>query len=135
MVKQFLRLSGDKIEKKKFHFSKNPIAIDDLVIDKIIKSDRCAYEKYKKTDAKFFSGCKDGKIIRPLCIKFAKMEKYVNSFKETKYMFFEIKKNELLEKYNEICYKLSNIIEKVFDKQLAFSEKYLINNWLLMKNN
>ena len=39
MAKQFLRFNGDKIEKKKFHSSKNPIATDDVNTNKIIISD------------------------------------------------------------------------------------------------
>ena len=46
--------------------------------------------------------------IRPLCIKLPKMGQYVNSFKETKYMSFGIKKNELLEKY-EFWNKMSKM--------------------------
>ena len=35
---------------------------------------------------------------------------------------FEIKKNELLEKYNEIWDNMSSIIEKTFDIQLLFEK-------------
>ena len=53
------------------------------------------------------------------------MNGYVYSFKETKYMSFEIKNNKLLEKYNKICAKLNNIIEKASDAQLDFAKEYL----------
>ena len=46
---------------------------------------------------------------------FQKMDGHVNTFKQTKYMSFEIKKNQLLEKHNETCNIMSNIIEKAFD--------------------
>ena len=38
-------------------------------------------------------------------------------FDETKYMSFLIKGNELLEKYNKIWNKVSNIMKKVFDSE------------------
>ena len=40
-------------------------------------------------------------------------------------MSFEIKHNELLEKYNKIWAKLNNIMEKAFDAQMVFAQKYL----------
>ena len=40
-------------------------------------------------------------------------------------MSFEIKNNELLEKYNKIWAKLNNIMEKAFDAQMVFAQKYL----------
>ena len=46
-------------------------------------------------------------------------------FDETKYMYFLIKDNELLEKYNEIWEKVSKSIKKEFDRELVFDEKYL----------
>ena len=48
-----------------------------------------------------------------------------STFKETKCISLEIKNNELLEKYNKIGTKFSNFIEKAFDTQLVFKEKYL----------
>lgn len=39
-------------------------------------------------------------------------------------MSFETKKNELLEIYNEMLDKVSNVIEKTFDNQLIFEENY-----------
>ena len=40
------------------------------------------------------------------------MSGYVEISDETNYMSFLIKNNKLLEKYNEICDKVSNIIKK-----------------------
>ena len=55
------------------------------------------------------------------------MDVYFNTFKETWHMPFEIK-NGLLKKYNEICDKVNDIIEKTFNTQPVFEEKYLKNN-------
>ena len=43
------------------------------------------------------------------------MSGYVEISDETKYMSFLIKNNKLLEKYNEICDKVSNIIKRKKD--------------------
>ena len=47
------------------------------------------------------------------------------NFDETKYMSFFIKAEKLLETYNEIWKKVSNIINKEFDSKLVYNEKYL----------
>lgn len=75
--------------------------------------------------SKLMHGYMDNKKNRPICITLLKMNGYLNSFKETKYMSFEIKNNKLLEKYNKICAKLNNIIEKASDVQLDFAKEYL----------
>ena len=54
------------------------------------------------------------KKIRPLCIFLPKMSAYRKDFDKTKYMYFLIKDEKLLEKYNEIWKKVSNIIKKEF---------------------
>ena len=43
------------------------------------------------------------------------MSAYRKDFDEAKYMSFLIKDNESLEKYNEICEKVKNNIQKEFD--------------------
>ena len=46
-------------------------------------------------------------------------------FDKTKYMFFLIKDEKLLEKYNQIWKKVSNIIKKEFDSNPEYNEKYI----------
>ena len=50
--------------------------------------------------------------IRPLCIFLPIMSAYRKEFDETTYIYFLIKDDELLEKYNEIWVKVKNIIKK-----------------------
>ena len=51
------------------------------------------------------------------------MSGYVEISDETKYMSFLIKNNKLLEKYNEICDKVSNIIKKKgFDSEPVYNK-------------
>ena len=55
-------------------------------------------------------GYKDDKKIGPLCIKLAQMSGCVINLKKTKYIFFEIKINELLlQKCDKSWNNVSNI--------------------------
>ena len=78
----------------------------------------------EKTDAKFFIRYKDDENIRPLFIKFPKMNWHVNSFKD-KHISFETKKNGFIETYTKVWDRVNNIIEKAFDTQPVFEEKHL----------
>ena len=62
---------------------------------------------------------------RASCIMIRKMSAYRRDFDETKYISFLIKDDKLLEKYNEICDKVSNSIKKGFDSEPVNKEKYL----------
>ena len=53
------------------------------------------------------------------------MSAYTRDFDKTKCMSFLIKNKKLLEKYNEIWKKVSNIIEKNFESRPVYNEKYL----------
>ena len=52
------------------------------------------------------------------------MSPYRRDFK-IKYMYFLIKGDELLEKYNEIWEKVSKNIKKEFDSEPIYNGKYL----------
>ena len=49
MVKQFWKFGSDEIEKKSFHSAKDPIAIGDVNINKLIILDASPYGKNKKS--------------------------------------------------------------------------------------
>ena len=55
------------------------------------------------------------------------MSAYRKDFDETKYMFFFIKDDELLRKYNDISEKVKNVINKEFDSEFD-------SIWYIMKN-
>ena len=50
---------------------------------------------------------------------------YKRSFDKTKYISFPIEIDKLLEKYDKIWNKVSNVIEKDFDSKPVESKKYL----------
>ena len=60
-----------------------------------------------------------------------KKDAYKRDFNRTKCMFFLIKDEELLEKYNENWKKVSNIIKKEFDSKPVHDKKYLKTNKIL----
>ena len=55
-----------------------------------------------KKGFKYFTGYKDTKKIKSLCVFLPKMTAYRKGFNESKYVSFSIKGNKLLEKYNGI---------------------------------
>ena len=71
------------------------------------------------------SNKKDVKKIRLLCIFLPKMSAYRKVLDETKYMFFIIKNDESLKRDHKIWQKVKNIIDKAFDSDSVYNEKYL----------
>ena len=65
------------------------------------------------------------KKVKHLCVMLPRMSAYRSNFYETKYMSFLIKKNEFIEKHNEICDKVRKIIKKRFDSEPVCNDKYL----------
>ena len=53
------------------------------------------------------------------------MNAYRRDFDKTKFMSFLMKDEKLLEKYNEIWRKVSNIIKKQFDSKPVYNDKYI----------
>ena len=72
--------------KNNFHYHKNPIAIDDVDIHKILISSKIYFGK---KSFKYFTPFIDNEKFNPLCIILAKMSGYTKSFNETKYVFFD----------------------------------------------
>ena len=71
------------------------------------------------------SNKKDVKKIRLLCIFLPKMSAYRKVLDETKYMSFIIKNDESLKRDHKIWQKVKNIIDKAFDSDSVYNEKYL----------
>ena len=53
------------------------------------------------------------------------MTTYRKDFDETKFKSFQMKDDELLEKYNEIYEKVKNSLRKEFDSVPVYNKKYL----------
>ena len=66
---------------------------------------------FGKKEFKYFIGYEDAENIKPLCIFLPKMTAYRKDFDETKHIYFLIKHDELLEKYNKIQEKVENSLK------------------------
>ena len=62
--------------------------------------------------------------MKPLYLFLPEMSAYRKDFDETKYMLFLIKDDELLRKYNDISEKVKNVINKEFDSEPIYNEKF-----------
>ena len=91
---------GDiEIQKQEFHQHKGLISIKIVEIDKMVVPNQVSFGK---KEFKYFIGYEDAENIKPLCIFLPKMTAYRKDFDETKHIYFLIKHDELLEKYNKI---------------------------------
>ena len=115
MEKIIIKFGDIEIEKQKFHQHKKPVSINNIDINKIVVSNKVSFGR---TGFKYFIGYKDA-----LCIFLSKINAYRRDFDEIKYMSFLIKKDEILEKCNEIWEKISKSIKKVFDSEPIYIMK------------
>ena len=97
-MKKNIRFDDTDIEKYKFHHHKSPILGNNIDINKLAVSNKVSFGK---KDFKYFTGYKDLRIIRPLCIFPPKVSAYRRDFDGTKYMCFLMKSDKLLEKYQK----------------------------------
>ena len=80
----------------------------------------------KKTIKYFIGYLYNGNKDKPLNIMLPKTNVYVKSFNgQTKWMYFLIKDDDLLENYNTIWDKVSADIKKEFDSEPVYNKNYL----------
>ena len=78
---------GDKkINKSDFYKNNKLFKIEDIDINKILVSKKESYGT--KISRKYFIGCNDDDVIRPLCIMLPQMVGYVKHFDSNKTMSF-----------------------------------------------
>ena len=77
MSEKTLKFINVEVNKKEFHDSKQPIALNLIDINKTVIS-----EKFKHSDdgSTYFIGYKDNDIIRPLCTVLPQMSGYIKYF-------------------------------------------------------
>ena len=109
MGKEILTFGNIEIEKSKFYRSKTPIFLKDVDIEKVLVSNKISFGE---KNYKYFIGYlyNDNKV-KPLHIMLPKTSAYVKSYDgQTKWMYFLIEDDDLLEKYNTIWNKVSSDI-------------------------
>ena len=85
-------------------------------------------DKFKHDDEgfKYFTGYKEGEIVKPLCIILRQMSRYIKYFENRgKKVSFLIKDDDVLDKYNEILNKIKKALNKTFHSMSAYDEKYM----------
>ena len=65
MGEKALKFDNIRVNIKEFHKFKKPINLDLVKVNEVVVSD-----KFKHSDdgLKYFIGCKEGEIVKPLCI-------------------------------------------------------------------
>ena len=121
MGKDILTYGYIGIEKSKFYRHMTPILLRDVDIEKVLVSNKISFGE---KNYKYFIGYlyNDHKV-KPLHIMLPKTSAYVKSYDgQTKWMYFLIEDDELLEKYNTI-----------WDKAVLVSKKNLIASLPIIK--
>ena len=75
MTKKTLKFNNIKVNKKKFHMSKEPINLMSVSIDQVVVSDKFSNNSNKNNNDnnnndgfRYFIGYQEGEIVKPLCI-------------------------------------------------------------------
>ena len=123
MSEKALKFDNIRVNKRQFHKSKQPIDLNLINVDQIVVSD-----KFKHSDDgfKYFIGCKEGEIVKPLCIILPQMTGYIKYFENGgKNMSFVIKDDDVLDKYNEIWDKIKETFSIKFHSMPIYDEQYI----------
>ena len=123
MSEKTLKFDNIRVNKSEFHKSKQPINLDLKNLDQIVVSD-----KFKDSDGgfKYLIGYKEGEIVKQLCIILPQMTGYIKYLENGgKNMFFAIKDDDVLDKYNEIWGILKETLNFKFRSTPIYDEKYI----------
>ena len=133
MSEKTINFGDKKISKKEFYNNKNQFNIKDIDANKILISKP---ESYDKNNAKKYIIGYNDNTIRPVQLLLPKMTGYLNIFEDgnRKMSFLADNRNKFLEKYMTIWEKISNLINKNFDSDPVYKDKY-INTKIRSYNN
>ena len=101
MANENLTFGNIEIGKKKFYHYKSPVLLRDVEIEKVLVSNKTSFGE---KNYKYFIGyLYNDNRVKPLHIIFPKTSGYVKSYDgKTKWMYFLIEDDKLLEKHNTI---------------------------------
>ena len=123
MTEKTLKFNNIRVNKKKFHMSKEPIDLMSVNIDQIVVSDKF---NHNEDGFKYFIGYKKGEILKPLCIILPQMSGYIKYFKYgSPTMSFLIKDDEVWEKYEQTWDVIKNKLKIKFHSLPVYDKKYL----------
>ena len=87
MTKKTLKFNNIRVNKKKFHKSKQPIDLMSVNVDQILISEKF---KHSNDSFKYFIGYQEDKIVKPLCIILRQMSGYIKYFEDRhEHVFFD----------------------------------------------
>ena len=122
MSEKTINFGDKKIKKKDFYNSKKQFKIEDIDINKILISKPEAYENNIR---KYIIGYNDS-TFSPLQLFLPKMTGYLNIFKDgARKISFFTDNNEFLERYTAIWEKISDLVNKKFDSDPIYNNKYI----------
>ena len=87
MSEKTLKFNNIRVNKKKFHKSKQPIDLPWVNVDQIV-----IFHKFKQSNEgfKYFTGYQEGEIVKVLCIILPRMSEYIKYFENGgKNVFFD----------------------------------------------
>ena len=132
MSEKTINFGDKKMNKKNFYSNKKQFNIKDIDINKILISKPESYDKNNMR--KYIIGYNDN-TISSLQLSLPKMTGYLNIFKDgTRKMSFLTDNNEFLERYTTIWEKISDLVNKKFDSDPVYNNKY-INTEIRSYNN
>ena len=131
MSEKIINFGDKKINKKDFYNNKKQFNIEDTDINKILISKP---ETYENNMRKYIIGYNDS-TISPLQLFLPKMTGYLNIFENgNRKMSFLTTNNDFLERYTAIWEKISDVVNKKFDSDPIYNNKY-INTKIRSYNN
>ena len=131
MSEKAINFGDKKINKKDFYNNKKQFNIEDIDINKMLL---CKPETYENNMRKYIIGYNDN-TISPFQLFLPKMTGYLNIFKGgARKMSFFTDNNEFLERYTTIWEKISDLVNKKFDSDPIYNNKY-INTKIRSYNN
>ena len=77
MTKKALNFNNIRVNKKKFHMSKEPINLMSVNLNQIFVCDRF---NHNNNDSRYFIGYQEGEIVKPLYIILPQMTGYIKYF-------------------------------------------------------
>ena len=120
-----INFNDKKIKKNIFYKNKVINNIEDINVNNILVSKKESYGN--KNSFKYFIGCYDNDIIRPLCIRLPQMTRYSRKLDENATMSFIVKNKQLLKKYAKIWETIEGLMKINFESKPVYgdNDKYI----------
>ena len=123
MGEKTLKFDKIRLNKEEFYKSKQPINLGLIDVDQKVISDKF---KHNDDGFKYLIGYKEREIVKQLCIILPQMTGYIKYLENGgKNMFFAIKDDDVLDKYNEIWGILKETLNFKFRSTPIYDEKYI----------